>query len=215
MAERLKFLVQKRTSLKVQITGLTNILYKGKTDNVTLKLRIARLTDLYHAFEEFHDELIILDSNGDHLTKFTNIQERYYVFASRIENVAKASGSNCDEASVENYNDNVSSGSVAKKRRIKLPEAPLPTFDGKFEEWLSFKSAFTNMIGSQSDLSDGDKLHYLKSVLKGEAANKIKIFSVDGINYSSAWELLVRSYEVKRILISRHLSMIDEQIYSH
>lgn len=64
------------------------------------------------------------------------------------------------------------------------------------------------MIGSQIDLSDIDKLHYLKSALTGDAANKIKIFSVDGINYAKAWELLVRAYEVKRVLISRHMSLI-------
>lgn len=41
---------------------------------------------------------------------------------------------------------------------MKLPEAPLPTFDGKYENWLTFKNAFTNMIGSRTDLSDVDKL---------------------------------------------------------
>ncbi|XP_018401178.1 PREDICTED: uncharacterized protein LOC108778474 [Cyphomyrmex costatus] len=211
MAERIKILVQKRTSLKAQITGLTNALDKGKIDNITLKLRIAHLTDVYHAYEEFHDELLVLDPSGDHLTEFTNVQDRYYTLASRIEsilNVANTSDNNCDTASVGTRNDNASSVSVTKIRRMKLPEAPLPTFDGKFEEWLAFKNAFTNMIGNQTDLSDVDKLHYFKSALKGEAANIIKIFSVDAISYSSAWNLLVRAYKVKRILISRHLSMI-------
>lgn len=64
------------------------------------------------------------------------------------------------------------------------------------------------MIDSQVDLSDVDKLHYLKSALIGEAANKVKIFTVDGVNYTKAWEVLERSYEVKRILISRHLSLL-------
>jgi len=97
---------------------------------------------------------------------------------------------------------------LVKKRRIKLPEASLPTFDGKYENWLSFKNAFQNMIGSQTDLSDIDKLHYLKSALIGEATSKIRIFAVDGVNYANAWDILERSYEVKRILISRHLSLI-------
>lgn len=48
------------------------------------------------------------------------------------------------------------------------------------------------MIDSQTDLSDVDKLHYLKSSLIGEAANKVKIFTVNGINYSRAWEILER-----------------------
>jgi len=97
---------------------------------------------------------------------------------------------------------------VIKKRRIKLPEAPLSQFDGKYENWLSFKNAFNNMIGTQSDLSDIDKLHYLKAALVGDAANKTNILAVDGVNYTQAWELLERLYEVKRILISRHIASI-------
>ena len=46
-----------------------------------------------------------------------------------------------------------------KTQRVKLLEVPLPTFDGKVENWLSFKNAFRNMIGSRTDLSDIDKLH--------------------------------------------------------
>lgn len=67
-----------------------------------------------------------------------------------------------------------------------MPEASLPTFDGKFKGWLLFKNTFRNMIDSQMDLSNIDKLHYLKSALIGEAASKIKIFIIDGINYSNA-----------------------------
>ncbi|XP_067213067.1 uncharacterized protein [Linepithema humile] len=211
MADKLKLLVQKRTSLKAQITGLVNILDKGNIDNVTLKLRMARLTELYHAFEEHHDELAVLDPNDAHETEFANFQDRFYVLAGRVENILNtAAQANTNNASTSNdvrVDDNASVGSV-KLRRIKLPEAPLPIFDGKFESWLSFKNAFTSMIGSRSDLSKVDKLYYLKSSLSGDAANKIKIFSVDGASYSSAWELLERSYEVKRILISRHLAML-------
>ncbi|KYQ56574.1 hypothetical protein ALC60_04496 [Trachymyrmex zeteki] len=45
------------------------------------------------------------------------------------------------------------------------------------------------------DLSDIEKLHYLKAALVDDAANKIKIFTLDGINYAKAWELLERAYE--------------------
>jgi len=62
----------------------------------------------------------------------------------------------------------------------------LPTFDGGFEGWLSFKNAFNNLIGAQTDLSDIDKLQYLKSALVGNAANKLRIFEIDGLNYTKA-----------------------------
>ncbi|KAG5318567.1 SETMR methyltransferase, partial [Acromyrmex heyeri] len=65
MAERLKLLVQKQTSLKGQIIGLTNTLDKGRIDNATLKLCIARLTKLYHIYEDYNDELAVLDSRND------------------------------------------------------------------------------------------------------------------------------------------------------
>ena len=63
------------------------------------------------------------------------------------------------------------------------------------------------MIGSQSDLSNVDKLQYLKSALT-EAANKLKILPIDNMNYAKAWQLLETAYEVKRILISRYISSI-------
>jgi len=88
MSDRLKLLVQKRTSLKAQITGLTNALDKDKIEKAILRLRFARLTELYHAFEEHYDEIMILDANDSHDAEFVNIQERFYTLASRIENVA-------------------------------------------------------------------------------------------------------------------------------
>jgi len=62
----------------------------------------------------------------------------------------------------------------------------LPTFDGKYKGWLFFIN-FNSMIQSQSDLSDVDKLQYLKSAL---TANKLKILAIDGTNYARAvtWE---------------------------
>lgn len=153
----------------------------------------------------------MLEPNEGHEEEFTLIQDRFYQLAGRVEkHLNNANISNTDIEAVRDENRVNQSTPVTsiKRRRIKLPEAPLPTFDGKFEGWLSFKNAFRNLIDSQSDLSDIDKLHYLKAALKDEAANKIKIFAIEGINYSKAWEVLERAYEVKRVLISRHISSI-------
>ncbi|KYM98363.1 hypothetical protein ALC62_10933 [Cyphomyrmex costatus] len=211
MSNSIKVLLQRRTFLKSQITQLTNVLDKGAPDNTTLKLRIARLTEVYNAYEEHNIELTVLDPDNQdsHQDEFVNVQERFFSLASRIDNILNvADVSNSAGSSIETRSDRAESTASTKKRRVKLPEAPLPTFDGKFENWLSFKNTFYNMIGSQTDLSDVDKMHYLKSALTGEAANKVRILEIDGISYSKAWELLERSYEVKRILATRHLSLI-------
>lgn len=73
MSERIKLLIQKRTSLKSQIINISNFLEKGKVDNTALELRIARLTDLYHAFEEYNDELAKLEPDKGHQDEFMHI----------------------------------------------------------------------------------------------------------------------------------------------
>jgi len=195
MSDRVKFIVQKRKSLKSQITNLGNALDKGNLDNTTLKLRLTRLSELYRAYEEFNDELAILDSDEGHQTEFENIQERFYGVAGKIEsilnatntsNVTNTSNAEADRAGIDSRDDINTVMTSNKTRRIKLPEAALPTFDGRYECWLSFKNAFHNMIGSRADLSDIDKLHYLKTALIDQAASKIRIFEIDGINYSKA-----------------------------
>jgi len=75
MADKVKILIQKRTSLKAQITNLANLIDKGNVDDGTLKLRIERLKTLYHAFEEFNDELTVLDPSDTHQNEFLNIQD--------------------------------------------------------------------------------------------------------------------------------------------
>ncbi|XP_070518858.1 uncharacterized protein [Cardiocondyla obscurior] len=209
MADRIKILIQKRTALKTQITTITNLVEKSKLDHTNLKLRLTRLTELYHAFEEHHNELMLLDSNDEHQTEFINLQERYYDIATKIHNILSPA-STSSISSINNDSRSIESPILRsnKERRVKLPETPLPIFHGKYEEWLTFKNKFRDLIDSQSDLSELSKLNYLKASLKGEAANKVNIFTIDGTNYSKAWEILERAYGDKRILVSRHLSLL-------
>jgi len=76
MADRIKLLVQKRTSLKSQIINLSNLLEKKRYDK-SFKITYG-VIKLYHAYEEFNDELILLDSNNNHKDEFTNVQERLF-----------------------------------------------------------------------------------------------------------------------------------------
>ncbi|RLU25413.1 hypothetical protein DMN91_001569 [Ooceraea biroi] len=196
MADKTKLLTQKRTSLKSQVTNLSNLVNQGRLDPTALRLRMARLTALYHAFEDYNDELAILEPDGGHNNELVNIQDRFYAIAGRVENILNdesASSSNAGTSSSGAQRDDAEPPTSSRKRRLKLPEASLPTFDGKYENWLSFKNAFNNMIDAQADLTDVDKLHYLRSALVGEAASKVRLFAIDGINYRKAWEVLERS----------------------
>lgn len=76
------------------------------------------------------------------------------------------------------------------------------------EDWLSFKDTFITMVHRQDDITNVQKLQYLKSALKDDALRKIQVFAITDENYTRAWDLLLKSYENRKILISRHLSLL-------
>ncbi|XP_058810473.1 uncharacterized protein LOC131675492 [Phymastichus coffea] len=56
----------------------------------------------------------------------------------------------------------------------KLPRLDLPTFSGKHEDWDSFADIFTTLVHNAPRIADTTKLQYLKSCLKGSAAELVK-----------------------------------------
>lgn len=74
MANKIKLIIQKRNALISQITNLSAILDQTNVDKRALKLRSVRVRELYHAFEDKNDELVILDRNDAHITEFEAIQ---------------------------------------------------------------------------------------------------------------------------------------------
>ncbi|XP_011877569.1 PREDICTED: uncharacterized protein LOC105567357, partial [Vollenhovia emeryi] len=92
--------------------------------------------------------------------------------------------------------------------QIKLPRIELPRFSGAYEEWHSFYDMFGSLIHSNRDLNDTQKLHYLKSPLKGEAAEVVSSLEMTGDNYKDAWDRLSERYENKRLTVQNHIRAI-------
>ncbi|XP_036347096.1 uncharacterized protein LOC118756438, partial [Rhagoletis pomonella] len=89
-----------------------------------------------------------------------------------------------------------------------LPPIKLPPFDGSFLRWYPFKDLFTSIVIKNRNLSDTQRLQYLKDSLIGEAKNSLdNIATTDG-NFTVAWCLLERKFDNKRIIINAHLTEI-------
>lgn len=88
---------------------------------------------------------------------------------------------------------------------IRLPKFDLPTFEGNYESWLGFHDVFKSVIHDRTDLPEIQKLHYLRSCLKGEAATVIKSLDTSSDSYAEAWTLLNERYNNKRVIIFNHL----------
>ncbi|XP_054729181.1 uncharacterized protein LOC129238173 [Anastrepha obliqua] len=93
---------------------------------------------------------------------------------------------------------------------IRLPKMELPTFSGDSTEWIGFFDAFSSLVDNNSALTDGQKLHYLRSCLKGDALKIISGFKICDANYVEAWGLLTSRYKVIRVIVESHLRALAE-----
>ncbi|GAB1860679.1 Gag-pol polyprotein [Camponotus japonicus] len=90
--------------------------------------------------------------------------------------------------------------------RTTLPRIQLPPFSGLYQDWPSFRDLFNSIIGQDTAISQVEKLHYLRTCLKGEAALLVGDLPVTGENFTRAWTELTRHYENKRLLVRSYLS---------
>ena len=79
--------------------------------------------------------------------------------------------------------EQVSSSSVGKVIRAKLPKLHLWKFKGKICEWPEFWDGFSSSIDDNDQLSDVDKFTYLRGYLEGPAKSTIAGLSLTGANY--------------------------------
>ena len=80
------------------------------------------------------------------------------------------SGTNClATGSLAGSDHSRDTNASSNRHKLKLPQASLPSFTGKMEEWLSFKDSFLTIIHERDDITNCEKLQYLKSILKDEA----------------------------------------------
>ncbi|XP_011859247.1 PREDICTED: uncharacterized protein LOC105556756 [Vollenhovia emeryi] len=85
---------------------------------------------------------------------------------------------------------------------------PLPTFSGKYEDWESFCDLFTALVHKVPKFADVTKLQFLKSCLKGPAAELIKDVKTTNANYGSTWSALKARYHNPRLILARHLTAL-------
>lgn len=57
--------------------------------------------------------------------------------------------------------------------RITLPRIQLPQFSSRFENWPAFRDLFGSLVVNEPPLSKVEKIHYLKTSVKGDAEQLI------------------------------------------
>jgi hypothetical protein len=89
-----------------------------------------------------------------------------------------------------------------------LPGINIETFSGDIRDWRPFQDLFVSLVGESPTLSNVEKMHYLTSSLRGNAARLIGNLPVCGDSFKTAWDLLTKRYENKRLLITAQLDKL-------
>ena len=92
---------------------------------------------------------------------------------------------------------------------IRLPKIAVPTFNGDILTWKPFWEQFSVAVHSRTDISNQEKLVYLRhSVKDGSARSTIEGLSRTGDNYDEAIECLKTCYDKPRQLHQAHVRKI-------
>nr|XP_034182479.1 uncharacterized protein LOC117605350 [Osmia lignaria] len=100
---------------------------------------------------------------------------------------------------------NASSSLTLEHRAAKLPRLDLPTFSGEYEDWENFCDLFTTLVHNAPGLADATRLQYLKTCLKGAAADLVKDVTTTNANYSATWQDLKAHFHNPRLIVYKHL----------
>ncbi|KAK8772528.1 hypothetical protein V5799_024231 [Amblyomma americanum] len=101
-------------------------------------------------------------------------------------------------------------GSASAAQRIKLPKQELTKFDGKRKNWQPFWEQFEVAVQKSTELSNIDRLNYLKTLLTGEAVTAIAGLQASGDCYSDAVDILRQRFGNPEALVQDHMQgLID------
>lgn len=168
----------------------------GNVHQIRVRLRL--MSALRTEFEEVCSEIMYgRESESDEsqvnrdttLDKMMAFDNDWMDVSSLLEEVVEKYSSSTPKNNQENSQTNV-----------RLPIVQLPEFSGTYKEWLPFYDAFNNIIHKNKKLDNCEKLHYIKSCLKGEASRSIESLTVSNSNYTAAWSLLQKRYKNTRLI---------------
>lgn len=153
--------------------------------------RLDELISAYADFNDRHNDLIIYieadnaEQEKAHEDYFLPVEESFLDSKTKL---LRFISSMTASVSMNETAGNTSVGSILQSTlrtpsvEIRLPPLLLPSFSGDYSDWTSFLDIFSSSINANVNLSDAQKLQYLKSSLKGEALNLIQHFAITNAN---------------------------------
>lgn len=211
----------KRKTIKSSAMYMKNFIMSSDSTQLSrfdLTERMKKLSTLWDQYDEVQSRIQVLDfaTAGDkdeavlhkqHVNERASFETPYFNLMSRFESIIHTLELRENQSSVNSQNSIVmpQPRNNHTSSQLRLLKIELPSFSGIAEDWYTFYDTFDKLINANPDLSEIQKFHYLRSSLKGDAAEIIKAFEVTTENYNEAWELLIERYDNRRRIVEGHV----------
>ena len=208
----------KRAAIVERIRSVLELGTLGESDAAArdkFLLAVDDLTDLWSQFVIENDTVLDVMVDLDEVQDFSNsieLEANNLVISAKslakrllsIEKVHGASSSDVQNVVLSETVDSVGlssslpvkppKDSFSRDSLVRLPEIPLPRFEGNLTDWPLFRDRFVALVDSRSSIANIEKFYYLLNCLGSEASDVVKGITVSN-EYVVAWSVLVERYD--------------------
>lgn len=197
LRDQMANLSQRKTSLDIeQLSKLEAILSAYKSLQSEFETETYNLIDqLDETAEDYNPKL---NSYMKELRDFSDIA---FQNEGMIKAFHKKLSMDDQRQSIVPSNIDLNSTFRAPTTQPKLERIVVPSFDGNILNFRNFKGLFENLVHNNEDLSNVQKLYYLKQALVGDAKDFVRDFKLDDRAYSEAWAHLLSRFDNKRAVV--------------
>lgn len=188
-----------------------------------LEFIMQRIDKYYDLFAKYHFLLLQtphLEEREQLESEHESMTDEFHTFSVRIESAISDKKRNAPNPPPTTFDSDIPFNvaqlleqCLTSKNEIRLPPIEVPKFNGTMEKWPEFRELFVNMIHDNQKLHDVQKMQYLKTHIEGPAADVIKHLQINSCNYASAWLLLNKRYNNKKLLINNNIERLLQQRY--
>lgn len=186
----------KRTTVISSIQAVHDIALRVANEPAVVSELLVAVNDLDALWAQFEAEdnavldlLIMLNSPTEYSSKLPS-EVRSLINATKAVANAHRPAKTQDEVPDSRHLSNSS----------RLPDIPLPRFNGDFHFWPTFRDRFKSLVDDRAGLSNIDKLYYLIGCLEGPASDSIRGIPVSAENYELAWSTLTTRFHRPRMV---------------
>ncbi|XP_075155635.1 uncharacterized protein LOC142228991 [Haematobia irritans] len=216
MSEEMNSLTMTRGRLKGSITRALAFAQvpSAETTFDDVVSRLERLEEVWQAFVKLTDDLYKfkdVENFADPEADFASYEEKYLsargkLYALKSQYAPTLNESTANSGAIAKLADQQAAfleklSTTSHPKENDLPRINIPFFTGTYKDWPSFKDLFESAIGSKR-ISNIQKFHYLKSLLKEDAARLIQHIPVTETAFQTTWTRLNDRYDRPKQIVT-------------